>query len=108
MLLQNQFIHIPILDTRTGPPNEVLDAIDLKEKADDSSTETDDDTGADVTDTIDDVTIDAKDDGKLVEEEEQEEGVVRMAVYMSYWKAVGNCLAPIVLMALFLMQGMCC
>ena len=44
-------------------------------------------------------------DGKLVKEEEQEEGVVKFHVYKAYWKAVGNILAPSVLIALFLMQG---
>ena len=44
-------------------------------------------------------------DGKLVKEEEQEEGVVKFHVYKAYWKAVGNILAPSVLTALFLMQG---
>lgn len=42
----------------------------------------------------------------MVQEEEQEQGVVRLLVYKSYWFAVGTCLAPLVLIALFLMQGM--
>ena len=43
--------------------------------------------------------------GRLTEEEEKEAGVVRMHVYKSYWAAVGSCLAPMVLLALALMQG---
>ena len=43
--------------------------------------------------------------GRLTEEEEKEAGVVRMHVYKSYWVAVGSCLAPMVLLALALMQG---
>ena len=44
-------------------------------------------------------------EGCLVEEEEKETGVVKLGVYKSYWRAVGACLAPSVLVALFLMQG---
>lgn len=43
--------------------------------------------------------------GCLVEEEEKETGVVKFGVYRVYWKSVGACLAPSVLVALFLMQG---
>lgn len=43
--------------------------------------------------------------GCLVEEEEKETGVVKFGVYRAYWKSVGACLAPSVLVALFLMQG---
>lgn len=45
------------------------------------------------------------DTGTLVEEEEQETGVVKPGIYKLYWKAVGGCLAPSVLITLFLMQG---
>eukprot|EP00117_Sycon_ciliatum_P032486 scpid8147/ scgid4352/ Multidrug resistance-associated protein 7; ATP-binding cassette sub-family C member 10 len=41
----------------------------------------------------------------LVEEERREKGVVSTSVYKSYWKAVGNVLAPAVLLSLFLMQA---
>lgn len=44
--------------------------------------------------------------GSLVEEEEKETGVVKLGIYKAYWKAVGACLAPSVLIALFLMQGL--
>ena len=44
-------------------------------------------------------------DGQLVQEEEKDEGVVKLDVYKSYWLAVGSCLAPLVLLSLFLMQG---
>ena len=41
----------------------------------------------------------------LVREEEKEVGVVAFTVYRAYWSAVGNILAPVILLALFLMQG---
>ncbi|ESO85415.1 hypothetical protein LOTGIDRAFT_183817 [Lottia gigantea] len=41
----------------------------------------------------------------LMSEEEKEKGVVKLHVYKSYWTAVGNCLAPCILIALFLMQA---
>ncbi|XP_069116797.1 ATP-binding cassette sub-family C member 10-like [Argopecten irradians] len=44
-------------------------------------------------------------DGTLVGKEEKETGVVKLSVYKSYWRAVGNCLAPCVLLALLFMQA---
>ncbi|XP_005104371.1 multidrug resistance-associated protein 7 isoform X2 [Aplysia californica] len=41
----------------------------------------------------------------LVKEEGREKGVVKAAVYKSYWLAVGTCLSPSVLLALFFMQA---
>ena len=38
-------------------------------------------------------------------EEERERGVVRAGVYTSYWRAVGVCLSPAVLLAVLLMQA---
>ncbi|KAK6181779.1 hypothetical protein SNE40_009566 [Patella caerulea] len=46
-----------------------------------------------------------EEDGGLVIEEEQEKGVVKLRVYKSYWKAIGSCLVPVILIALFLMQA---
>ena len=45
---------------------------------------------------------------RLVEEEEKDTGVVKLHVYNAYWKAVGSCLSPLVLLALLLMQGLYC
>ena len=45
--------------------------------------------------------------GCLVKEEEKDTGVVKFFVYKIYWKSVGSCLAPLVLLSLLLMQGMC-
>ena len=42
----------------------------------------------------------------VIPSEERENGVVRLAVYKTYWMAVGKCLALSVLVSLFLMQGM--
>ena len=44
-------------------------------------------------------------DVPLVKEEEKAVGVVSFSVYLGYWSAVGHVLAPLILMALFLMQG---
>ena len=44
-------------------------------------------------------------DGGLMEEEAKDQGVVKMRVYSLYWKAVGGWLAPLVLIAVLLMQG---
>jgi hypothetical protein len=44
-------------------------------------------------------------DDALVQEEEKETGVVKGHVYWTYWLAVGRCLAPLVLLSIFLMQG---
>ena len=41
----------------------------------------------------------------LVKEEEKAVGVVSFSVYYAYWCAVGYVLAPLILLALFLMQG---
>lgn len=46
-----------------------------------------------------------EDGGELVQEEEKDTGVVKLDVYKSYWSAVGNCLSPLVLLSLLLMQG---
>ena len=43
----------------------------------------------------------------LVKEEEKEVGVVAVRVYWAFWLAVGNVLAPLILLSLFLMQGLC-
>ncbi|XP_076441602.1 ATP-binding cassette sub-family C member 10-like [Babylonia areolata] len=44
-------------------------------------------------------------EGGMMEQEEKEKGVVKLAVYSAYWKAVGPCLSPLVLLSLFLMQA---
>ncbi|XP_077991202.1 ATP-binding cassette sub-family C member 10-like [Glandiceps talaboti] len=44
-------------------------------------------------------------DGTLIEEEGKEVGVVKLHVYWSYWKAIGKCLAPAILLSLFFMQA---
>lgn len=80
----------------SGLPSEILDSVELtsfvdKEESDSHSHDQESPiaTGA----------------GTLVEEEEKETGVVKLGIYKAYWKAVGSCLAPSVLLALFLMQG---
>lgn len=44
-------------------------------------------------------------EGALGDVETMESGVVKLGVYRTYWSAVGGCLAPIVLVSLFFMQG---
>lgn len=46
-----------------------------------------------------------QEEGGLVQVEEKDSGVVKLHVYKSYWKAVGQCLGLAVLISLFLMQG---
>lgn len=57
----------------------------------------------------DDVDVNNVESGEVedeqVEEEGMEKGVVSLSVYRAYWSAVGVCLAPSILVALFLMQG---
>ena len=55
-----------------------------------------------------DLTSGATGEGSLVKEEEKATGVVKLEIHKSYWRAVGACLAPSVLVALFLMQGRVC
>ncbi|KAL8565198.1 hypothetical protein ACOMHN_003985 [Nucella lapillus] len=44
-------------------------------------------------------------DGGMMEQEEKEKGVVKLAVISAYWKAVGSCLSSLVFLSLFLMQA---
>ncbi|XP_064623538.1 ATP-binding cassette sub-family C member 10-like [Lineus longissimus] len=88
-----------------GPPSDILGSSIIKrlqsvQSAQDSITE-----DAEGEDTLEQSHNDDDAVDTLVEEEEQETGVVRFHVYQSYWKAVGACLAPAVLLSLFLMQG---
>ncbi|XP_061173578.1 ATP-binding cassette sub-family C member 10-like [Saccostrea echinata] len=83
--------------SRIGSPSEVLDHDFLKEnKMEDHKME-------------EDVETDEVENGEVeseqVEEEGMERGVVRLSVYRAYWSAVGVCLAPSILTALFLMQA---
>lgn len=78
----------------SGTPSEVLGTVELQDEEETTETENQE---------VEETEIE---DSGLVQEEEQEQGVVRLLVYKSYWFAVGTCLAPLVLIALFLMQGM--
>lgn len=82
-----------------GLPSEVLDSMDIENINAAVTTET-------KTSSPDPDQPLRSESGCLVEEEERETGVVKLDVYKVYWKAVGVCLAPSVLMALFLMQGL--
>lgn len=42
---------------------------------------------------------------KMFGEEQKQMGKLSWAVYRSYWRAVGGCMAVAVLLSLFLMQG---
>ena len=91
----------------------ILREENFNENAHQESTESD--TEKTATDVADDNKQDGNGDaaaGALVDEEEREEGVVKLQVYQAYWRAVGHCLAPAVLVAMLCMQGMytrsCC
>ena len=80
----------------SGPPSEILPTVQLgaeaegKERAEEDGEEE---------------VAGEETDGGIMEQEEKEKGVVKLAVYSAYWKAVGSCLSPLVLLSLFLMQG---
>ncbi|XP_052106560.1 ATP-binding cassette sub-family C member 10-like isoform X1 [Mytilus californianus] len=76
-----------------GTPSEVLGTVELQDEEESTKTGNQD---------VEETEVE---DSGLVQEEEQEQGVVRLLVYKSYWFAVGTCLAPLVLIALFLMQA---
>ncbi|KAK3092515.1 hypothetical protein FSP39_003868 [Pinctada imbricata] len=82
--------------SQIGPPSQILDYIDLKKS---QANENEAEISHDATEDI------GNQDGGLVEDEEKETGVVRLSVYKAYWRAVGQCLSPMVLSALFLMQA---
>lgn len=79
----------------SGPPTEILHTIDLDkmEKNQENNNQKESEMCME------------GEEGKLVEKEEKETGVVKLTVYSAYWKAVGICLSPIILLVLFLMQG---
>ncbi|XP_013401317.1 multidrug resistance-associated protein 7 [Lingula anatina] len=80
-----------------GHPVDILDQLDLElvqEEVQDK--ESAGDQSSSVCSTV---------DGALVQEEEKDTGIVKFHVYQAYWKAVGHCLAPLILISLFLMQG---
>ena len=82
-----------------GLPSEILSNVELH-VPDTSERETSDQESCDLS------SPGATGEGSLVKEEEKATGVVKLEVYKSYWRSVGACLAPSVLVALFLMQGM--
>ncbi|KAK3603062.1 hypothetical protein CHS0354_015755 [Potamilus streckersoni] len=84
---------------KIGPPHEVLDHIELEFAIETGSIRSDSGVIKEISCHPDDQA------GRLVEEEEKETGTVKMTVYSAYWKAVGTCLASMVLLALFLMQA---
>ena len=85
--------YIWIIDWFLGTPSEVLGTVEIENNPESVPT-----SYKEVEDT-------EEQESGLVQEEEQEKGVVKLLVYKSYWFAVGTCLAPLVLLALFLMQG---
>ncbi|XP_077341580.1 ATP-binding cassette sub-family C member 10 isoform X2 [Lithobates pipiens] len=89
---------------QTGPPEEIMALLKASPKLKDSKSETQEkENGGNV---------DEEDAGKEVlflgsamGEEEKKEGAVSLQVYAAYWRAVGSCLAGLVLLALFFMQA---
>ena len=90
-LKQNKSYHL-------GPPAEILNRTDLESVLSKSSACNDDSKDTEMF-------SEEMEGGQLVQEEEKDEGVVKLDVYKSYWLAVGLCLSPLVLFSLFLMQG---
>ncbi|XP_070181093.1 ATP-binding cassette sub-family C member 10-like [Littorina saxatilis] len=86
---------------KAGPPNEVLPTVHLESEAEEQNNNAGD---AESVEEEEGGTPDEA-DGGMMEEEEKEKGVVKLAVYSTYWKAVGSCLSPLVLLSLFLMQA---
>ncbi|WAR19116.1 MRP7-like protein [Mya arenaria] len=91
---------IIVLENGKIVKSEVLDSVELSSGVVDKEYSPKDQTEA--TETMSLGTVEG---GTLVEEEGKETGVVKLGVYQTYWRAVGACLAPTVLMALFLMQA---
>ena len=88
---------------RQGPPQSVLSMVDLnKESEKQSGSEGDAECHASNDGEEDDDNEDFED---LVEEERQEQGRVKYAIYKNYWFSVGSFLSPLVLLSLFLMQA---
>ena len=81
-----------------GPPAEILNRTDLESVLSKTNSSNDDSKDTEIF-------SEEIEGGQLVEEEEKDEGVVKLDVYKSYWLAVGSCLSPLVLFSLFLMQG---
>ncbi|XP_066282147.1 ATP-binding cassette sub-family C member 10-like [Branchiostoma lanceolatum] len=93
---------------KTGPPSEVLNhdmkmpLLEKQEKRQDNSNDDEEDSSQEEELTPEPA---LSPEQSLVQEEEREVGSVAFQVYRSYWQAVGACLAPSVLVALFLMQA---
>ena len=81
----------------SGPPSEILPNVDLGAEAEEKERAEED---------REEEVAGEETDGGIMEQEEKEKGVVKLAVYSAYWKAVGSCLSPLVLLSLFLMQGL--
>jgi ATP-binding cassette subfamily C (CFTR/MRP) protein 10 len=102
--LFHRLSQISILLFYAGPPGEIT-ALDLtadhelKHRKRASSESYDDDELLDVEEE------EQNTDVGLMEEEERAEGAVQLSVYGAYWKAVGRCLSPLIILALLLMQG---
>lgn len=79
-----------------GVPSDVLAHIHLAEDNSNNSKEDEPKIDNIVTEQLGD---------SLVLEEERQKGVVKGIVYKSYWRSVGTCLSPLVLLTLFFMQG---
>ncbi|XP_078671973.1 ATP-binding cassette sub-family C member 10-like [Branchiostoma floridae x Branchiostoma belcheri] len=94
---------------KTGPPSEVLNhdikmpSLKKQEKRQDDSNNDGEKVSSQEEDLVPEPALSREQ--SLVQEEEREVGSVAFQVYRSYWQAVGACLAPSVLVALFLMQA---
>ena len=88
-----------------GPPTEILSSTSLPISAPDTASGAGDTDDSQSITSREDEEEEVGQDGELVQEEWMDHGSVKLAVYKVYYNAVGRCLAPMVLVALFLMQG---
>ena len=88
-----------------GPPEHVLDSKDLERNYTIQNNQDRNTSGSEELCVPSDLPATSPADGALVQEEEQDEGSLKLHVYGAYWKAVGCCLAFMVILSLTLMQG---
>lgn len=95
MVLYNELYCIP------GKPKEVLSPAELegRMRSESSPAAAAAGDGGDAGDQV------VEGEGCLVMAEGRESGRLKWKVYLTYWKAVGTCLAPAIIFAVFLMQG---
>ncbi|RUS92073.1 hypothetical protein EGW08_000097 [Elysia chlorotica] len=85
--------------SHSGPPEEIISSVHFMESKHQETRQGD---AKDVSNNSEDM---GGTEDNLVQEEDRKTGVIKGDVYKTYWFAVGSCLAPFVLVALFFMQA---